>query len=61
MSEEAPTLAEVYRLVKNIDKALNGNGQPGLVKTVERHDAWLKVLGSGLLVVGGAVVKSFFP
>lgn len=55
------TLAELYRLVEKIDRTLSGNGQPGLVKTVERHDAWLKVLGSGLLVVGGAVVKSFFP
>lgn len=55
-----PTIGEIYRLVKRIDRSLNGNGQPGLVKTVERHDAWLKVLGAGLLVVGGAVAKSFF-
>lgn len=59
--DHLPTIGEVYRLVKRIDRSLNGNGQPGLVKVVERHDAWLKVLGSGLLLIGGAVAKSFFP
>ena len=60
MSEDEPTLGEVYRMVKKIDRTLTGNGQPGIVQTVTQHGAWLKVLGSGLLVVGGAVVKSFF-
>ena len=58
MPEETPTIAELYRLVKRIDHSLNGNGQPGLVKTVERHDAWLKVIGGALMAVAGALAKT---
>lgn len=60
MNGGEPTLGEVYRLLVKVDHTLHGNGQPGLVKTVEKHDAWLRVLGAGLLVVAGAVLRTVF-
>ena len=51
----AVTLGEVYRLVKKIDRALNGNGREGLVVKIERHNAYFRLVGGVLAGIVAAL------
>ena len=49
------TLGEVYRLVKKIDRTLNGNGQEGIIVKIERHNAYFRLVGGVLAGIVAAL------
>lgn len=59
-------LIELRRDVKHILKVLEGNGQEGLCKTVDRmdttltkHDVYFALVGSALAIIAACVVERF--
>jgi len=48
---EEPSNWELYRLIADVHKAVNGNGQKGLVKTVEEHTSQLKLIGGSIALL----------
>jgi len=57
--EQEPTNWELYRLIVDIHREIQGNGQPGLKQIVGRHDTWLKSLWAvfALLATSGVLGK----
>ena len=59
-------LIELRRDVKHILNVLEGNGQEGLCKTVDRmdttltkHDVYFALVGSALAIIAACVVERF--
>ena len=46
-------LGEISEAVERIDKAVNGNGQGGLVQNVDSLRAWRAYVNGALAVLGG--------